>query len=177
MKKNLKSVNIWQSYKQERRYLVPFLRLLTVHWPGAQSAWDSHMLACDVANDKFSLSVSPVISPCVCVCGAGVGWSIQCHGRLLEVCSAWLWPYCLPRTSANHLHRRCLSADDRRLLYAQESPVQRETETKISRRHQLHACCTGRRCAAKCISVASETAAVTSPFPLVTVFLFHADFQ
>jgi len=25
------------------------------------------MLACDVASDKFSLSVSPVISPCVCV--------------------------------------------------------------------------------------------------------------
>ena len=38
MKKNLKSVNIWQSYKQERDYLVQFLRLLAVCWPGAQSA-------------------------------------------------------------------------------------------------------------------------------------------
>jgi len=32
------SVNIWQSYKQERDYLVHFLRLLAVCWPGAQSA-------------------------------------------------------------------------------------------------------------------------------------------
>jgi len=32
----LKSVNIWQSYKQERDCLVHFLRLLAVCWPGAQ---------------------------------------------------------------------------------------------------------------------------------------------
>jgi len=36
--KKVKSVNIWQSYKQERGGLVHFLRLLAVHWPGAQSA-------------------------------------------------------------------------------------------------------------------------------------------
>ena len=36
--KKVKSVNIWQSYKQERGGLVHFLRLLSVHWPGAQSA-------------------------------------------------------------------------------------------------------------------------------------------
>ena len=33
-----KSVNIWQSYKQERGCLVHFLRLLAACWPGAQSA-------------------------------------------------------------------------------------------------------------------------------------------
>ena len=33
-----KSVNIWQSYQQERDCLVHFLRLLAVCWPGAQSA-------------------------------------------------------------------------------------------------------------------------------------------
>jgi len=30
-----KSVNIWQSYKQERDWLVHFLRLLAVCWTGA----------------------------------------------------------------------------------------------------------------------------------------------
>ena len=39
---NLKSVNIWQSYKQQR----DCLRLLAVRWPGAQSARDNHVLAC-----------------------------------------------------------------------------------------------------------------------------------
>ena len=34
----LKSVNIWQSYKQKRDCLVHFLRLLAVCWPGARSA-------------------------------------------------------------------------------------------------------------------------------------------
>ena len=47
VKKKLKSVNIWQSYKQERDCLVHFLHLLAVCWPGAQSAWDNHALACD----------------------------------------------------------------------------------------------------------------------------------
>ena len=49
VKKN-KSVNIWQSYKQERDRLVHFLRLQTVCWPGAQSAWDNHGLACNFAK-------------------------------------------------------------------------------------------------------------------------------
>ena len=35
-KKSLKSLNIWQSYKQERDCLVHFLSLLAVCWPGAQ---------------------------------------------------------------------------------------------------------------------------------------------
>ena len=33
-----KSVNMWQSYKQEGDCLVHFLRLFAVCWPGAQSA-------------------------------------------------------------------------------------------------------------------------------------------
>ena len=34
--KKLKSVNVWQSYKQKRDCLVHFLRLLVVCWPGVQ---------------------------------------------------------------------------------------------------------------------------------------------
>jgi len=36
--KKIKSVNIWQSYKQKRDCVVHVLRLLAVCWPGAQSA-------------------------------------------------------------------------------------------------------------------------------------------
>ena len=36
--KFFKSVNIWQSYKQERDCVVHFLRLLAMCWPGPQSA-------------------------------------------------------------------------------------------------------------------------------------------
>jgi len=45
-----KSVNICQSYKQERDCLVHFLRLLAVCWPGAPSAWDNRTLACNFAK-------------------------------------------------------------------------------------------------------------------------------
>jgi len=45
-----KLVNIWQSYKQERDCFVHFLRLLAVCWPGAQSARDNHVLACNFAK-------------------------------------------------------------------------------------------------------------------------------
>ena len=38
VKKKLKSVNIWQIYKQKHDCLMHFLRLLAVCWPGAQSA-------------------------------------------------------------------------------------------------------------------------------------------
>ena len=48
--KNFKSVNIWQSYKQKRDCLVHFLHLLAVCWPGAQSAWDNHAVACNFAK-------------------------------------------------------------------------------------------------------------------------------
>jgi len=46
----LKSVNIWQSYKQECDCLLHFLCLLAVCWPGTQSARDNHVLACDFAK-------------------------------------------------------------------------------------------------------------------------------
>ena len=59
-----KSVKIWQSYKQKRDYLVHYLRLLAVCWPGAQSAWDNHTLACNFAKyspiKKFSLTQSAI---------------------------------------------------------------------------------------------------------------------
>ena len=45
-----KSVNIWQSYKQERDCLVHFFRLLVMCWPGAQRARDNHVLACNFAK-------------------------------------------------------------------------------------------------------------------------------
>jgi len=45
-----KSVNIWQSYKQERDCLIHFLRLLAVRWPSAQSARNNHVLACNFAT-------------------------------------------------------------------------------------------------------------------------------
>ena len=38
LKKMVRSVNIWQSYKQERDCLMHSLRLSAVCWPGAQSA-------------------------------------------------------------------------------------------------------------------------------------------
>ena len=38
VKNYFKSVNIWQSYKQERGCLVHFLRLFAPRWPSAQSA-------------------------------------------------------------------------------------------------------------------------------------------
>jgi len=43
-------VTIWQSYKQERDCLLHFLRLLAVCWPGAQSARDNDVVACNFAK-------------------------------------------------------------------------------------------------------------------------------
>jgi len=48
--KMLKSVNIWQNYKQECDCLVHFLHLLAVWWAGVQSARDNHALACNFAK-------------------------------------------------------------------------------------------------------------------------------
>ena len=45
-----KSVNIWQSYKQERDCLVHFLHRLAVCWPGVQSARGNHVFACNFAD-------------------------------------------------------------------------------------------------------------------------------
>ena len=51
-----------KSYKQERDYLVYFLCLLAVCWPGAQNARDNHIFACNFAKYTplkfFSLSLS-----------------------------------------------------------------------------------------------------------------------
>jgi len=52
MKKKLKSVNIWQSYKQERDCFVHFLRLLAVCWPSTRIARDNHVVPCNF--DKYS---------------------------------------------------------------------------------------------------------------------------
>ena len=38
-------------YKQECSCLMHFLRLLAVCWLGAQSAWDNHVLACNIFPD------------------------------------------------------------------------------------------------------------------------------
>ena len=48
--KKLKSMNIWQSYKEERYFFVHFLLLLAVRWPSAQSARDNHVFACNFAK-------------------------------------------------------------------------------------------------------------------------------
>jgi len=48
--KNIIVGEFWQSCKQERDCLVHFLSLLAVCWPGVQSAWDNHTLACDFSQ-------------------------------------------------------------------------------------------------------------------------------
>ena len=45
MKKNLKSVNIWKSYKQERVCLMHFARLANTLLKDEESAQDNHVLA------------------------------------------------------------------------------------------------------------------------------------
>jgi len=54
-----KSVNIWilQSCKQERGCLVHFLRLLTVWWPGVQSARHNLSLACNFSKYSPVLNI------------------------------------------------------------------------------------------------------------------------
>ena len=63
MKNILKSVNR-QNYKQKRYCLVHFLCLLAVCWPGVQSAWDNHALACNFAGLK-KISLTLLIGECV----------------------------------------------------------------------------------------------------------------
>jgi len=50
VRKCLKSVNIWQSYKQERGCLVYFVRLAITLLKDEESARDNHVLACNFAN-------------------------------------------------------------------------------------------------------------------------------
>ena len=46
VKNTLKSVNIWQSYKQEHGYLMHFARLANTLLKDEESARDNHVLAC-----------------------------------------------------------------------------------------------------------------------------------
>jgi len=57
---DIKSVNIWQSYKQESDCLVHFLRLLVVCWPGAQCVQDDHAHANNFA--KYSSILNSVFT-------------------------------------------------------------------------------------------------------------------
>ena len=50
VKKLVKSVNIWQSYKQERDCFVHFLRLFSSVLAKRTSARDNHVLACNFAK-------------------------------------------------------------------------------------------------------------------------------
>jgi len=45
-----KSVNIWQSYKQERGCLMHFARLANILIKDEESAQDNHVLACNFAK-------------------------------------------------------------------------------------------------------------------------------
>ena len=47
MRKNFKSVNIWQSYKQERDCLMHFARLANTLLKDEESARDNYVLACN----------------------------------------------------------------------------------------------------------------------------------
>jgi len=46
----LKSVNIWQTYKQERDCLVHFARMANILLKDEESARDNHALACNFAK-------------------------------------------------------------------------------------------------------------------------------
>jgi len=50
VKRILKSVNIWQSYKQERGCLMHFVRLANTLRKDEESARDNHALACNFAK-------------------------------------------------------------------------------------------------------------------------------
>jgi len=77
-KKHLKSVNIWQSYKQEHDCLVHFLRLLAVCWPSA--GWVAGR-ASDLTCKKLSggvlawLSVWSEVQTCIQPSGCHQGRS------------------------------------------------------------------------------------------------------
>jgi len=48
--KKLKSVNIWQSYKQERGCLMQFARLANTLLKDEESAWHNYAVACNFAK-------------------------------------------------------------------------------------------------------------------------------
>jgi len=50
VKKSIKSVNIWQSYKHESDCFVHFVRLANALLKDEESARDNHVLACNFAK-------------------------------------------------------------------------------------------------------------------------------
>jgi len=54
----LKSVNIWQSYKQESGCLMHFVRLANTMLKDEESARDNHDFACDFAKYLPILKIS-----------------------------------------------------------------------------------------------------------------------
>ena len=57
MKNFFKSMNIWQSYKQERGCLMHFARLANTLLKDEESARDNHVLACN-----FATKYSPILN-------------------------------------------------------------------------------------------------------------------
>jgi len=55
--KQLKSVNIWQSYKQERGCLMHFVRLANTLLKDEASARENHVLACNFAKHSPVLKI------------------------------------------------------------------------------------------------------------------------
>ena len=51
-----KSVNIWQSHKQERSCLMHFARLANTPLKDGESARDNHVLACNFEDPQFLLT-------------------------------------------------------------------------------------------------------------------------
>jgi len=57
VKKMLKSMNIWQSYKQERDCFVHFLRRLALCWPSAQVHETITFSSCNFAKYSPTLKI------------------------------------------------------------------------------------------------------------------------
>jgi len=79
----LKSVNIWQSYKQERGCLMLFVRLASTSLKDLkdeESARDSHVLACNFARYLLFLAHA-VYTPERAVC---LGWTSGPAGRAVS---------------------------------------------------------------------------------------------
>ena len=83
-----KSVNIWQSYEQERDCLVHFRRLLAVCWPSEPSAWDNHALARNFA--KYSSILRNIeLQLCFFYSFYAILFSPSCYVRFNSVLCWW----------------------------------------------------------------------------------------
>ena len=105
------------------------------------------------------------------MCAEGVCWQIQHRGRLPEVRSSQLRPCRYSGTAANHLYRLCVLADDNGHLYAQEVVVRRKAETENSSQHQLRTSCSKQQRGVESVTLATETAAITTTLPSVAILL------